>query len=214
MADGGGAEVKRGRKFDQVIEGAHSVFMADGFEGASVDTIAKVAGVSKATLYSYFPDKRALFVQVAREACSRQTELAMSFVEEDVPFAENLYRGCRSFMAFLYSPFGMQMYRTMIGEAERFPKVGCEFWKTGPEAGQRVLIDVFREAVEEGELQEIEDYQLAAGQLMEMCKAHLHPRLLLGVIDRAEPEVIDRIVREAVRTFMARYGTEKGRVGL
>ena len=188
--------------------------MAGGFEGASVDTIAKVAGVSKATLYSYFPDKRALFVEVAREACRRQRELAMSFVDEDVSFAENLYRGCRSFMGFLYSPFGLQMHRTMVAEADRFPKVGQEFWKTGPEAGLRVLIDVFREAVDSGELAEIEDYQLAAGQLIEMCKAHLHVRLMLGVIETAEPEMIDRIVREAVKTFLARYGTDQGRAGI
>ena len=52
--------IKRGRKFDQVLEGARTVFMRDGFEGANVDDIAASAGVSKATLYSYFPDKRVL----------------------------------------------------------------------------------------------------------------------------------------------------------
>ena len=61
--------VRKGRKFDQVLEGARSVFMADGFEGASVDDIARAAGVSKAPLYSYFPDKRLLCVEVATQEC-------------------------------------------------------------------------------------------------------------------------------------------------
>lgn len=52
------AQIKKGRKFDQVLEGARVVFMRDGFEGASVDDIAREAGVSKATLYSYVPDKQ------------------------------------------------------------------------------------------------------------------------------------------------------------
>jgi AcrR family transcriptional regulator len=52
--------VRKGRKFDQVLTGARKVFMADGFEGASVDDIARAAEVSKATLYSYFPDKKLL----------------------------------------------------------------------------------------------------------------------------------------------------------
>ena len=30
-------QIRKGRKFDQVLEGARSVFMADGFEGANVD---------------------------------------------------------------------------------------------------------------------------------------------------------------------------------
>ena len=38
--------VRTGRKFDQVLEGAREVFMADGFEGASVDDIARAAGVA------------------------------------------------------------------------------------------------------------------------------------------------------------------------
>ena len=42
--------VTRGRKFLQVLEGARTIFLRDGFEGASVDDIARTAGVSKATL--------------------------------------------------------------------------------------------------------------------------------------------------------------------
>ena len=67
--------IKRGRKFDQVIEGASRVFMAEGFEGASVDTIAREAGVSNATLYSYFPDKKLLFIEVAQREITRQASL-------------------------------------------------------------------------------------------------------------------------------------------
>ena len=37
------AQIKKGRKFDQVLEGARVVFMRDGFEGASVDDIAREA---------------------------------------------------------------------------------------------------------------------------------------------------------------------------
>ena len=43
--------VRKGRKFDQVLQGAHDVFMAEGYEGANVDAIAKAAGVSKATMH-------------------------------------------------------------------------------------------------------------------------------------------------------------------
>lgn len=42
--------VTRGRKFLQVIQGARAIFLRDGFAGATVDDIAREAGVSKATL--------------------------------------------------------------------------------------------------------------------------------------------------------------------
>jgi len=60
----GTIEPKKGRKFDQVLEGARQVFLSDGFEGASVDDIAKAEGDTKATLYSYFQKQRILFKQV------------------------------------------------------------------------------------------------------------------------------------------------------
>ena len=70
--------LRRGRKFDQVLAGAREVFLRDGFEGAVVDEIARQAGVSKATLYSYFPDKRLLFVEVAKQECRAQSDAALS----------------------------------------------------------------------------------------------------------------------------------------
>ena len=80
-------EIKKGRKFDQVLDGARDVFLRDGFEGASVDDIARRAGVSKATLYSYFPDKRLLFSEVARVECNRQAQAALA----GMPYAICLY---------------------------------------------------------------------------------------------------------------------------
>ena len=41
----------------QIIEGARQVFMAQGFDAASMNEIARVAGVSKGTLYVYFQNK-------------------------------------------------------------------------------------------------------------------------------------------------------------
>ena len=52
--------------------------MDRGYEGASVDEIARAAGTSKATLYSYFPDKRQLFEAVMQTQCSRTGEVMRS----------------------------------------------------------------------------------------------------------------------------------------
>lgn len=195
----------KGRKVEQVLAGAHDVFMAQGYEGANVDAIAKAAGVSKATLYSYFPDKRALFAAVAQAACEEQTRLALSFADEEGPFAECLYKACRSFMSFLYSPFGVQIFRTVVAESARFPEFGRQFWETGPGMAHTEMVKMFRDASARGDLK-IDDFELAAETLTELCKVHLHPRLILGVINQPDPADLDRIAQHAVTVFMARYG--------
>ncbi len=48
-------------KIRQILDGARAVFLAVGFDGASMNEIARAAGVSKGTLYVYFPSKVGLF---------------------------------------------------------------------------------------------------------------------------------------------------------
>ena len=88
--DGNTPEIKRGRKYDQVIAGARDVFLAQGFEGASVDLIAREAGVSKATLYSYFPDKRILFIEVAKKNVRRKLNARCKWMRPTFRFARCL----------------------------------------------------------------------------------------------------------------------------
>src|SRR5437879_5722497 len=58
----------------QIIEGARAVFLAQGFDAASMNDIARKAGVSKGTLYVYFDSKEALFVAITDEQCHKQAD--------------------------------------------------------------------------------------------------------------------------------------------
>ena len=111
------AEVRKGRKFDQVLDGAREVFLRDGFEGASVDDIARAAGVSKATLYSYFPDKRLLFLEVAKAECRRQADEAEELISDDAPVAEVLRLAAERIVSFGQSEFGQKIFRICVAES-------------------------------------------------------------------------------------------------
>lgn len=56
--------IKRARR-ERLLEIGQTVFMEQGFRAATMEGIAEAATVSKATLYSYFPDKASLFSAVA-----------------------------------------------------------------------------------------------------------------------------------------------------
>ena len=45
----------------QITKAAREVFLERGYAGASMDAVTALAGVSKQTLYSYFPSKGELF---------------------------------------------------------------------------------------------------------------------------------------------------------
>jgi len=56
----------RSKRSGRLVQAACTVFVADGFRGTTMERIAEAASVSKATLYSYFPDKPAIFDAVAQ----------------------------------------------------------------------------------------------------------------------------------------------------
>ena len=194
---------KRGPKCAQVLEGARKVFMERGYEGASVDEIARAAGTSKATLYSYFPDKRQLFEAVMQTQCSRTGQVMRDDLAGE-PVEVTLRRMAESFAEFLFSPGAQEMFRVCIAEAGRFPELGAAFHASGPARARARLIEYFKGAGERGDLV-IDDPAVAADQFASLCKSGLFLRALLGAPcpDKAE---IDRIAGEAVTTFLARYG--------
>ena len=206
MPDGATQTIKRGRKFDQVLEGARDVFLKVGFEGASVDEIAKAAQVSKATLYSYFPDKRLLFMEVAKVECGRQADHALETTDMSAPIATILHDIAIQLVNFLTSDFGQRMFRISVAEADRFPQLGRDFYASGPGMVKDHLMDLLAKAVAKGEL-EIDDMPLAADQFAELCKADLFPRIVLCITNTFTEAEKERVVAGAVKTFMARYGT-------
>lgn len=201
--------IRKGRKFKQVLEGARSVFMASGFEGASVDEIARVAGVSKATLYSYFPDKRLLFFEVVRNECQRQVDEAHQSIALNAPPAQVLRLGGRRVVEFYCSEFGRNVHRICVAEAERFPELGREFYESGPEMARQQICDYLVQARDAGHVQ-IDDLALAADQFLMLCQADLRDRVTCGVkLDFTEAEIA-RVIDGAVEMFLARYGAKSG----
>jgi len=196
--------IRRGRKFQQVLDGAREVFMADGYERGSMDEIARCAAVSKATLYSYFPDKRLLFVEVVRIECLRQADAAIELTDTASPPETVLRAAARRMIDFYLSEFGQAMHRICVAESPRFPELGRHFYDSGPKMA-RERIAAYLEAASAAGWLAIDDPALAADQFVELSKADLFARMSCGMSDSIEPARIERVIDGAVATFLARY---------
>lgn len=197
--------LRTGRKFDQVLEGAREVFLADGFEGASVDNIAKAAGVSKATLYSYFPDKRVLFMEVVRSACVQQADASLELAPGTRRPREVLRAAAERVHGVLLGGFSLQLFRIFVAEADRFPELGPMFYESGPMTLHAEIQAYMEAAAARGELK-IEDADLAAAQFIELCKADIFLRFLFKIDTEFTEAERERVISGAIDTFMARFG--------
>jgi AcrR family transcriptional regulator len=198
--------IRTGRKFEQVLNGARDVFMADGFSAASVDDIAKAAGVSKATLYSYFPDKRLLFMEVARNECNRQADAGLELTDANATARTVLSHAAFQIITIITSDFSQRVFRICVAEADRFPELGQAFYESGPMLGRERLSEYLRDANARGELQ-IDDIELAADQFAELCKTDLFAKMVFGIQTKFSKAEVTRIANGAVDMFLARYAT-------
>jgi len=77
-------------KQEDIIKSAIEVFSQKGFDQASMEGISKQAGVSKRTLYKYYPNKDALFeVIVDRLMCRFDDQHEVEF-DPSVPIEQQL----------------------------------------------------------------------------------------------------------------------------
>jgi AcrR family transcriptional regulator len=188
----------------QIIEGARQVFMAQGFDAASMGEIARVAGVSKGTLYVYFENKDELFEAIVGQECRAQAEQIFALDPGNHDVEGVLTRLGLDFVRFLCRPGGSSPLRTVIAIAERMPEVGRRFYETGPGFGIAQLETYLRAQVAAGVLT-IEDCEVAAAQFIDSCLATVFKPVLFNFGATPTPERIEHVVKIAVRTFMAAY---------
>ena len=198
------AERTDSAKRRQIMDGARAVFLAQGFDAASMGEIARAAGVSKGTLYVYFDSKERLFEAITHEACAAQAESVFSFDPADRNIEAVLTRiGC-GLVKFIARPGGMSALRTVISISERMPEVGGEFYETGPATGIALLRAYLEAQVAAGTLA-IDDCEVAAAQFLESCGATIVKPLLFNARPAPTEAHIDHVVGMAVRAFMKAY---------
>jgi AcrR family transcriptional regulator len=191
-------------KMRQILDGARRVFLADGFDGASMNDIARVATVSKGTLYVYFQSKQALFEALIREEHRRTAERLSMFDEAEPDVALVLKRFGNALMNFMLLPKHIALVRTVSAAAAKFPTIGRAFFEAGPQYGANRLADYFAQQVEAGTLV-IDDVNLAAWQFLESLQGGHLKRMLFCVCEPPPQEAVEKAVSRAVDMFMAVY---------
>lgn len=188
----------------QIIEGARDVFLAKGFDAASMMDIAKAAGVSKGTLYVYFKDKDELFAAIVRGECAMQAEGVFDFDHADHDVEAVLLHHGKAFVKKVGDPGRMSSLRAVIAVAERMPDLGRKVYETGPAVGIAKLADYLRAQVDAGVLA-IQDCEVAAAQFIETCHATMFKPMLFNFAPPPSDARIDHVVGMAVRAFLAAY---------
>jgi AcrR family transcriptional regulator len=189
----------------QIMEGARAVFLAQGFDRASMDEIARAAGVSKGTLYVYFSSKQRLFEDLIIEDRREQSEQLVKIDTADADIRTMLTRFGVSLAEMMQRPQTIALTRIVIAASAHFPDIGRAFYAAGPGYGIDYVSAYFEAKCAEGRLS-MPDTRLAAAQFLELCLCRVLKPLLFNVSGPISREKIEAVVTGAVDMILAVYG--------
>jgi TetR/AcrR family transcriptional regulator, mexJK operon transcriptional repressor len=159
----------------RVLRAAAESFMRHGYQ-ASVEEIARRAGVAKQTVYHHFPSKDTLFKEVAHEL----TKHVLVELERDGDLRAALLRFAVAYRSRVLGAAGIATFRTLVPEIPRFRALARTMYAAGAGEMVRQLAAYLERAMQAGELRR-DDPQFAAELLLGMLAGHDRIKRLFGV---------------------------------
>ncbi|WP_449100760.1 TetR/AcrR family transcriptional regulator [Pseudomonas veronii] len=187
----------------RILAAAGRMFIEHGYEGASMEEIAKAAEVTRQTLYNRYPEgKESLFVAVAER-------MWKAFIIMDVANNEHALtdpsKGLRQiateFACFWSGPAAADFLRMVILEGRRFPMLAHRFDEVIQAPAMTVISDYLAELARRGILA-VQEPENAARDFMGMIDGRVLWAQVRGNSEPLAREEIELIVDRTVDVFL------------
>lgn len=178
---------------------AVATFVKHGYDGTSMDAIAKAAGITRRTLYARYPDKRAVFLDVIPWALTRTTEREATEEFDDADLRTALVAVGRVGLARAIDPDIARLKRIAMTESARFPEFALSAHSMTWSPRHRQVMELLRRHHEAGDI-EVDNLELTAGHFIAVVE-HLPARLADCGIYRS-PDEDERHLQHAVDLFL------------
>ena len=140
------------QKRDQILLAAKELFCEQGFPNTSMDEVAKLAGVSKQTVYSHFGCKDDLFVASIESKCIMHGVNDEMLADPSMP-ETTLAMFAKHFGEVITSPEAITVFKACVSQADTHPEISKLFYSAGPENILGLLSDYFIKVAELGDYQ-------------------------------------------------------------
>ncbi|BCB72829.1 TetR family transcriptional regulator [Vreelandella aquamarina] len=190
-----------------VLQAARNVFLSHGYSAATTDMIQREAGVSKSTVYAHFANKETLFAAVIEAECTAHTRILKEIEFYPGRLNEALTKLAKAYLDIVLSPSGLALFRAVVSEGLRFPKLAQAFYQAGPQVITTMVSERLTSAAASGEVDFLEvGPHTAASLFINLVRSEPQLRRFTHPEATASAVQIDHWVNTAVKTFMRAYG--------
>ncbi|HWH50819.1 MAG TPA: TetR/AcrR family transcriptional regulator [Gemmatimonadaceae bacterium] len=183
----------------QILNAALEVFGEHGLAAARLDDIAKRAGLSKGTIYLYFPNKEELFREMVRHTVVRQIEESEHDFEATSGSAtETLTAFMRRYWTFLRSSQFAPLFRLIHAEIHNFPDLARFYAEEVIARGHRLVAAIIDRGIATGEFRAV-DPAVAARMLTAPFVMHglwcTHRECFASVAKKTDAQILDELMQ-------------------
>nr|WP_256450042.1 TetR/AcrR family transcriptional regulator [Aquabacterium sp. CECT 9606] len=203
---------RRGRprsaeRIQRVLDAAASQFLQLGFDRTSMESVAQEAGVSKVTVYTYYPSKDELFSAVVSTLSDKVAGMAVSQDLDANNPGDALKRMGAQFLLLMRDEQVVAQQRMLFNLAGKQEKVCRTFYDQGP---ARIIQGVasYLEAAHKAQSLRVEQPLIAADQFLSLLLGAANFKLMLG-LQRADPAQDLAHIDACVDTFLRAFAPAK-----
>jgi AcrR family transcriptional regulator len=192
---------------ERILDAATAMFLQNGFGGTSLERIAEAAGAGKATLYSRYSGKEALFSAVVTRNCERSLRLVFETPQSGA-LPQRLLMVTQTLVTRLLSDEVIGLIRMVVADAPRFPSLA----KLTSDAGRSRAMEAVAAMIAEHSGRTLEPSARAqakrnsralATQILDAIVAPLLMRALMGEsLDDVRGDIRTH-VKQTIALFMA-----------
>ena len=199
-----GRQSMRQAKTNSILDASLQEFSAQGYDGASMSSIAERAGVSKPTLYQYFGDKDGLFTAVLQAGCEH---IITPLSAPDGKLVDRLWNFSWVYADFVLRADMLSLARLVLGEATRRPQIAETYHMAGPGKAFEGLVKFIEECRSDGEL-EVDNVEYAAQELWSLILSGPRDHHLHFVDQQPDRQELLGSISHGLRSFLKIYSTD------
>lgn len=159
----------------ELLDAALALFVEKGFAATRSEEVAQRAGVSKGTLYLYYPSKEELFKAVVRHNLSNViAEAADLLAGFEGPTSELLSRLMHTWWERVGETPAAGIHKVMLAEVRNFPDLAQFYTDEVIAPADRLLSAAVRRGVERGEFRAVPEHDAAFALMSPMIFMCLH----------------------------------------
>lgn len=176
-----------------ILEAASKSFALFGYKATTMEQVAKIAGVGKGTIYTFFATKEELFDAIMTEVIQEMKGIADTAVREEFTFSEKVQRALDEILRFRSN------HELLIKLSHEIDEMGTPMAQEGMKKLESAVLHFLEKhvhlAVERGEIRAC-DPEIAAFVMMKMYVSFVYDW------DRNHNPMSKEKIAEIIRIFL------------